>query len=128
MISQIGITYRDHSLSRHTTDESDEVKAGDRLPYFLVDGKSVFDRLKEPKFHLLVFSNGGHGSLCEEFEHEFGDVAECHVVPVDARVREIFEKENEFIVFLRPDNHIALISSEISTNAARDYLNSIAER
>ena len=128
LISQIGITYRDHSLSRHTTDESDEVKAGDRLPYFLVDGKSVFDRLKQPKFHLLVFSNGEHGSLCEEFEHEFGDVAECHVVPVDARVREIFEKENEFIVFLRPDNHIALISSEISTNAARDYLNSIAER
>ena len=128
LISQIGITYRDHSLSRHTTDESDEVKAGDRLPYFLVDGKSVFDRLKEPKFHLLVFSNGEHGSLCEEFEHEFGDVAECHVVPMEARVREIFEKENEFIVFLRPDNHIAFISSQISINESRDYLNRLAER
>ena len=128
LISQIGITYRDHTLSQHTSDESDDVKAGDRLPYFLVNGKSVFDQLKEPKFHMLVFSDGEHDSLCEEFKRELGDVADCHVVPVDARVREIFEKENDFIVFLRPDNHIAFISSEISTNAARDYLNRIAER
>ena len=128
LISQIGITYRDHSLSRHTKDESDDVQAGDRLPYFLVDGKSIFDQLKEPKFHLLVFSNGENDSLCEEFEREFGDMAACHVVPIDARVREIFEKENEFIVFLRPDNHIVFISSQISIDESRDYLNRLAER
>ena len=56
LISQIGINYRDASLSQHTRDEHD-VEAGDRLPYFLVDGKSIFDKLKEPKFHLLLFSN-----------------------------------------------------------------------
>ncbi len=128
LISQIGITYRDHTLSRHTSDEPDDVKAGDRLPFFLVDGKSIFDHLKEPKFHMLVFSNTDHDSLREKFEREFGDVADCHVVPVDSRVREIFEKEDDFMVFLRPDNHIAFISSEISTNAARDYLSRIAER
>jgi hypothetical protein len=75
-----------------------------------------------------VFSNGEHDSLCKDFEREFGHVADCHVVPIDARVGEIFDKEGEFIVFLRPDNHIAFISSEISSNAARDYLNRIAER
>ena len=128
LISQIGITYRDHSLSDHTSDESDDVKAGDRLPYFLLNGRSIFDHLKEPKFHLLVFSNGEHESLCEEFAHEFGHAAVCRVVPIDGRVREIFEKENDFIVFLRPDNHIAFISSDISLDAARDYLNRIAER
>ena len=128
LISQIGITYSDHSLSHHTRDESDDVKAGDRLPYFLVDGKSIFDQLKEPKFHLLVFSNEEQKSLCEEFVREFGDVAACQVVPVDARVREIFEKENDFIVFLRPDNHIAFISSELSLDTVRDYLNRINER
>lgn len=128
LISQIGITYRDHTLSHHTSDESDHVQAGDRLPYFLVNGKSVFDQLKEPKFHLLVFSNSEHDSLCEEFVREFGHAAACQIVPIDARVREIFEKENDFIVFLRPDNHIACISSDISLDAVRDYLNRIAER
>ena len=128
LISQIGITYRDHTLSEHTNDESDDVQAGDRLPYFRLNGRSIFDHLKEPKFHLLVFSNGEHESLCQEFVREFGDVAACQVVPMDERVREIFEKENDFIVFLRPDNHIAFISSEISLEEARDYLNRIAER
>ena len=128
LISQIGINYRDHTLSYHTEDESDEVQAGDRLPYFLLNGRSIFDQLKEPKFHLLVFSNGEHESLCEEFAREFGHVAACQVVPIDARVREIFEKENDFIVLLRPDNHIAFISSEISLDAVRDYLDRIAER
>lgn len=127
MISQIGITYRDHTLSEHTGDESDDVQAGDRLPYFLWNGRSIFDHLKEPKFHLLVFSNTEHASLCEEFVREFGHVAACQVVPVDARVREIFEKDNDFIVFLRPDNHIAFISSELSLESVRDYLNRITE-
>ena len=128
LISQIGITYRDHTLSQHTDDESGDVKAGDRLPYFLLDGRNVFDRLKEPKFHLLLFSNREPDSFCEQFMHEFGHVADCHVIPMDTRVREIFDKENDFIVFLRPDNHIAFISSEISSDAAREYLNRIAER
>lgn len=127
LISQIGITYRDHSLSEHTDDESDDVKAGDRLPYFLMNGQSIFDQLKEPKFHLLVFSNGEHNSLCEQLAHEFGEVADCHVIPIDARISQIFEKENDFVVFLRPDNHIAFISSEISLDDTRDYLNRIAE-
>ncbi|HJU92085.1 MAG TPA: FAD-dependent monooxygenase [Pyrinomonadaceae bacterium] len=128
LISQIGITYRDHSLSQHTDDESDEVQAGDRLPYFVLNGRSIFDQLKEPKFHLLVFSNGEHEALCEQLERELGHVAACQVVPMDARVREVFDKENDFIVFLRPDNHIAFISSEISLDTTRDYLNRIGER
>ena len=128
LISQIGINYRDHALSQHTSDESGDVEAGDRLPYFLVNGQSIFDKLAEPKFHLLVFSNGEHNALCEQFVREFGDVAACQVVPLDARVREIFEKENDFVVFLRPDNHIAFISSEISLNGAREYLRLLKDK
>ena len=55
-ISQIGINYRHSSLSNHAGDENFEVKAGDRMPYFLIDGKNIFDRLKEAKFHFLAFS------------------------------------------------------------------------
>lgn len=126
LVSQIGINYRDHSLSQHTDDEASHVQAGDRIPYFLVDGKSSFDRLKAPKFHLLIFSKGNHADLCGEFERRFGQLADCQVVPIDARVSELFEKENEFSVFLRPDNHIAFISAEISLDNVAEYLNAIS--
>jgi hypothetical protein len=128
LISQIGISYRDSALSRHEDDEPDHVKAGDRMPYFLSNGENIFHKLNAPKFHLLVFSNGDKRDICAEFESEFADVADCHVVPIDSRVREIFEKKNDFAVFLRPDNHIAFISSEISLDGAREYLHRIAER
>lgn len=122
LVSQIGINYRDHSLSQHTDDEADHAHAGDRIPYFLVDGKSIFDKLKAPKFHMLIFSNGDHAAVCAEFEREFGHLADCQVLPIDARVSEVFEKEKEFCVFLRPDNHIAFISSEISPGNVAEYL------
>ena len=124
LISQIGINYRNAPLSEHTDDEFEEVKAGDRLPYFLVDGKTIFDKLTEPQFHLLVFSNADQ-TIGKDFEKEFGAIADYHVVPIDARVREIFGTDKEFSVFLRPDNYIAFISSEISLNKVRDYLNRI---
>lgn len=122
LVSQIGINYRDHSLSQHTKDEEDHVRAGDRIPYFLVDGKSIFDKLTAPKFHLLIFSNDNRAGACAEFEREFGHLADCYLLPIDARVSELFEKEKEFCVFLRPDNHIAFISSEISPRNVEEYL------
>jgi len=121
LISQIGITYSDDSLSQHTDDEAEHVHAGDRIPYFLVGGKSIFDKLNAPKFHLLIFSNSDHADVCSEFEREFGHLADCQVLPIDSRVSELFEKEKEFCVFLRPDNHIAFISSEISTRNVAEY-------
>jgi hypothetical protein len=122
LISQIGINYRDFSLSEHTDDESDDVKAGDRLPYFLIDGQSIFDKLKEPKFHLVLFSNGERHEACEEITRTFGDLIDCHVVPITERVREIFERDDEFGVFLRPDNYIAFMSSEITPRMIEEYL------
>jgi 2-polyprenyl-6-methoxyphenol hydroxylase-like FAD-dependent oxidoreductase len=124
LISQIGINYRNASLSQHTDDEREHVKAGDRLPYFLVDGQSVFDKLKQPKFHLLLFSRGNRDDFCEDFSSWFGHLADCHVVPLSAKVRDLFETEDEFCVFLRPDNQIAFISSEISPGLVGQYLQS----
>src|ERR1044072_240114 len=116
LISQIGINYRKARLSEHTDDESDDVKAGDRLPYFIIDGQSIFDKLKEPKFHLLLFSNSNR---CEEFA---SDLVDCHVIPITERVKEIFEREDDFGVFLRPDNYIAFISSDITPRMVEEYL------
>lgn len=124
LISQIGINYRNATLSQHTDDEQDDVKAGDRLPYFLVDGHSIFDKLKEPKFHLLLFSRNDREGVCQEFLQQYGHLADCHVVSIDPKVSEIFETEDEFSVFLRPDNHIAFISSGVSLHQVGEYLQS----
>jgi 2-polyprenyl-6-methoxyphenol hydroxylase-like FAD-dependent oxidoreductase len=124
LISQIGINYRDGWLSEHTGEEFDGVEAGDRLPYFLVDGNTIYDKLTEPKFHLLVFSNTDR-PIGNEFEREFADLVDYHVVPLDWHVQEIFGTEKEFCVFLRPDNYIAFISSEISLDRVRGYLSRI---
>jgi 2-polyprenyl-6-methoxyphenol hydroxylase-like FAD-dependent oxidoreductase len=125
LISQIGINYRDDSLSQHTNDEPAHVKAGDRLPYFLVDGRSIYDKLTAPKFHLLIFSNGERGAAAAEFESRFGELIDCHSLQIDARVSEIFEKDNAFIVFVRPDNYVAFISTEISADMVAEYLSTI---
>jgi 2-polyprenyl-6-methoxyphenol hydroxylase-like FAD-dependent oxidoreductase len=122
LISQIGINYRNASLSEHTDEESDHVKAGDRLPYFQLDGRSIFDKLKEPKFYLLLFSNGA--AECGKLTQAVGGLAHCQVIPISDRVREIFEREDDFGVFLRPDNHIAFMSSRITPDMIREYLHS----
>jgi 2-polyprenyl-6-methoxyphenol hydroxylase-like FAD-dependent oxidoreductase len=113
LISQIGINYRDDSLSQHTDDEFEDVKAGDRLPYFVVDGASIFEKLKAPKFHVLLFGKGE----CAQF----GDLVDCHRIPIDARVSEIFGTENDFGLLLRPDNHIAFIASAMTPEKVADY-------
>jgi 2-polyprenyl-6-methoxyphenol hydroxylase-like FAD-dependent oxidoreductase len=119
LISQIGINYRDDDLlSEHTDEEFEDVKAGDRLPYFLVDGKSIFDRLKAPKFHVLLFGNGE----CQNLE----DLVDCHHISIDERISEIFGTEHDFGILLRPDNHIAFIASEMTPEKVEDYFRKFA--
>lgn len=68
------------------------------------------------------FCRRGVGNICSEVERDLGDVADCQIIQLDPRVRDIFGMQKEFGVFLRPDNHIAFTSSEISFDAVREYL------
>ena len=121
-VSQIGLNYRDSSLSKHQGAHGFKIKAGDRMPYFLADGASIYDKLRDPKFHLLVFSDGEHGyeDLKLEFENQYGDF---NVVPLYPRVVKIFGTNRPFKVLLRPDNYIAFIGRDLSlddlVNASR---------
>jgi 2-polyprenyl-6-methoxyphenol hydroxylase-like FAD-dependent oxidoreductase len=125
LVSQIGINYRHSSLSRHAGDENFEVKAGDRMPYFLIDGASVFDRLRQPKFHWLVFSNnesdGQQGNA--EPEGEYRELIDFTLIPLSPQVAEIFGTDKPFSVLLRPDNHIGFITMNTSPDELRVYLN-----
>ena len=124
LISQTGINYRHSSLSESSGGDDFEVKAGDRMPYFLFDGASVYDRLRGPKFHLLAFSDGRGDiqTLKAELESRDADLVDFNVIPLSPQVEEIFGANRPFYVLLRPDNHVGLISADISPGKIRDYL------
>ena len=129
LISQIGINYRHSSLSQHAGDENFKVKAGDRMPYFLVDGDSIYDKLHEPKFHLLGVSDGqeDHQSLNTELEKQYAELVGFNAIPLAPQVAEIFGTNKSFNVLLRPDNYIGFISTETSLNGLRVYLKKVVE-
>ena len=121
LLSQIGINYRHSSLSRHAGDEDFTVKAGDRMPYFVVDGNSVYDRLREPRFHLLAFSNeqGEVESLKAQVEKRLFDF---HEFQLTSEVKETFGADRPFHILLRPDNYIAFISAQATAIDIENYL------
>jgi 2-polyprenyl-6-methoxyphenol hydroxylase-like FAD-dependent oxidoreductase len=127
LISQIGINYRDSSLSDHEGDGEFEVKAGDRMPYFLVDGKSIYDKLREPKFHLLTFTDGegDHQREGSEIGSNYGHLLDEHVFPLYPHVTKVFGVSRPFTVLLRPDNYIGFISPETSSSRLVNYLKEV---
>lgn len=121
-ISQIAINYRHSPLSDHDGDGGFDVKAGDRMPYFTTDGESVYDNLREPRFHLLHFSDG-QTAAAGSLDGKYSDIVDQYTVPIFPHVAEMFGTEKSFNVLLRPDNYIATISSESSLTPIENYLN-----
>jgi len=124
LISQIGINYRHSSLSDHSGDENFEVKAGDRMPYFLIDDESVYGKLRDPKFHWLVFSNTQSDvqPFKTEPEAQFDGLIDFNAIPLNSSVSEIFGTDKPFGMLLRPDNHIGFISTDSSSSEVTSYL------
>ena len=83
LMSQIGVNYRGASRSRHGGDEGFKIKAGDRMPYFLLDGRSVYGLSRRPVFHLLTFSDGqrDYQATRDEVESGHSRLADYHAVP-----------------------------------------------
>ena len=83
LISQIGINYRHSPLSRHAGDEDFPVKAGDRMPYFLVGGQSIYDQLHQARFHYLIFSDtqDQFHALRMELESHYDTLVDVIAIP-----------------------------------------------
>ena len=94
------------------------------MPYFLVAGASIYDKLQEPKFHLLGVSEGqdDNQSLKTELENQYAELVGFNAIPLAPQVAEIFGTNKSFNVLLRPDNYIGFISTETSLNGLRVYL------
>jgi 2-polyprenyl-6-methoxyphenol hydroxylase-like FAD-dependent oxidoreductase len=129
MMSQIRLNYRDRTLSKYDLHKDSPVKAGDRMPYFLVDGKSIYDELHAPKFHLLLFSDQEHGDLGfqQEIETEYGNLIDFKFIPIQQHITEIFGTNRLFHVLLRPDNYIGFISVKASLVDLENYLRDVLE-
>ncbi len=128
LISQIGINYRHSSLSQHTGDEDFKVKAGDRMPYFVVDGESIFNKLHQPKFHWLVFSDAAHSfqTLQTELENHYAELVDLKFISLHPQIAEAFGTDKAFGVLLRPDNYMGSISTETLLNGLRVFLDKFA--
>src|SRR5215813_8027715 len=124
LISQTGINYRHSSLSRQAGDENFKVKAGDRMPFFRVDGKSIYQNLYKPKFHLLVFADDQSNvqAMKTELETRYRDLVNFSAVSLDPQIAEAFGTDKPFCVLLRPDCYIGYLSTEFSSNELRTYL------
>ena len=122
LVSQTGINWRHSSLSRHAGDEDFKVKAGDRMPYVVIDGASIYDRLRAPKFHLVAFSND------ESEWPALPEFVDFHHFQLSEDIAETFGTDRSFIVFLRPDNYIGFISGKPSADEVKDYLRTVTRR
>ncbi len=122
-VSQIAINYRHSSLSKNSAADFD-VKAGDRMPYFSVEGTSIYEKLKEPKFHLLTFFDGQNKSLVsfETIRGKYDELIDFHSIPLYPDIAKTFGACQTFNVLLRPDNYIGLIFSETSGERLENYL------
>jgi len=126
LVSQIGINYRHGSLSRHAGDDDFKVKAGDRMPYFLVDGESVYDRLRRPKFHLLAFTDETSPSQAPEAASPDADLVDFNAIRLSPQVGQAFGTGRPFNVLLRPDNYIGRISAGPPSGELKAYLKDFA--
>lgn len=116
LISQISISYPDSQLSHPSSERQYQVKVGDRMPYFLIKGKSIYDYLYKPKFHLLTFSDGqcNLSAIAQKVEQEYRHLVDYQVLPLLPPVMEAFGVTKSFYVLLRPDNHIGFMTQDNS--------------
>jgi 2-polyprenyl-6-methoxyphenol hydroxylase-like FAD-dependent oxidoreductase len=121
-ISQIKINYEDYTLSKQVGNF--KVSAGDRMPWFMIDGRSVYDDLREPLFHLVIFHDGK-----DEIPPLPGDLMlawkgkiDSHFYSLFPHVSELFGTDKSFFMILRPDNYIGLISDDFSPEVVKKYL------
>lgn len=121
-ISQIAINYRKSSLGK--TQGTFKVKAGDRMPWFEIDGKSIYDFLHQPFFHLLVFSDGKNEipPLPDDLMKKWERKIDSHFFDLDERATKAFGTNSPFYLILRPDNYIGLISDDFSPETVSSYL------
>jgi 2-polyprenyl-6-methoxyphenol hydroxylase-like FAD-dependent oxidoreductase len=123
-ISQIRINYRHTSLSKDFGDGDFKIKAGDRMPYFLSAGESIYNQLRQPKFHFLIFAPVPEDVQAVQnlLSREYAEMVDFHTIALDRQMVEIFGSNSVFTICLRPDNYIAFIAPGMALSELKKYL------
>jgi len=109
LLSQTGIAYPNSYLT--VPGSIGKVKAGDRMPYFLLPGnRPIFDELTEPAFKIVFFGTEGQHHP-DQTGYRFPVVTKTFATIPAA----LFGQVKNFYVLLRPDNHISYIGTDRST-------------
>ena len=127
-LSQIGINYRRSSLSEHGGDDRFTVKAGDRMPYLLIDGRSIYDSLHGAAFHWIVFSDKERSRSVREFDSRYQSLVDVNQFPLTRDVAGAFGTTAPFGVLLRPDNYVGCISPGTGDDSAVAYLDQLVAK
>jgi len=139
LISQIGIHYRNSSLSQDGSLGWFPRKAprpGDRLPFgtFREDNQeiNIQDKVKTPAFHLLLFSK----NISEEkikpvrdFVDRYGDLIQIYVISFSQSTTDLYEAfgvQNGGYYLVRPDMYIAYRSAGFNVEHLKAFLKRIA--
>jgi 2-polyprenyl-6-methoxyphenol hydroxylase-like FAD-dependent oxidoreductase len=138
LISQIGIDYRDSSLSQNASLGSFPRKAprpGDRLPFvtFHENNKlvSIQDKVKAPAFHLLLFTKNNSGEPFKailDLVDEYNDVIQIETIsspPGRNDFYKAFGVQNGGYYLVRPDMYIAYRSNSLNQEHLKQYLKRI---
>jgi len=120
LVSQIGINYRASSLSKGG--DGFKTRPGDRMPYFEIEGNSIYDRLRDPKYHVLVFDEGSGVAPNLKMDQSF----DMLIMPLYPKVAEVFGVSTTFTVILRPDNYIGSLETGYSPENVANYIDSCA--
>lgn len=125
LVSQIGINYRQSSLS--VDNAGITAAAGDRMPYFEIDGTSLYDRLSQPRFHLVRFTDGRQEEkdLANELVERYGDLMDLYEAPLYPDIAKKLGTDSAVTLLLRPDNYIGLITAGNSVEEIDIYLERI---
>ncbi|KXK00460.1 MAG: monooxygenase [Acidobacteria bacterium OLB17] len=119
IVSQIGISYAERTLSGGSGEFG--VKAGDRLPWFRHEGRSIYESVREPSFHLLVF---GDRNTSGDLLAAAGSPVKIATrsMPLSEEAKKAFGCERPFAALVRPDNYIGWLSDDLSAEALSAYL------
>ena len=95
----------------------------------MINGRHSHSYLHEPKFHLLLFAQrkDSYESIRKAFENEYQGIADQQFFVLDEPVSEVFGSNEPFLVLLRPDNHIAFLSLDISFKRIEAYFREFIE-
>ncbi len=97
------------------------------MPRMHLVGREPIDRLREPRFHLIFFFDGKNEMpSIDDLKSKWDDILDVHQFSLFPHVAEIFGTKTSFLIILRPDNYIGLISNDLSPEAVTKYLNLIS--